>query len=529
VSLANQLCVGLCGADASGDCSFPHPNPGCDRRECCETVCAIDPYCCDFSWDFTCVVLAGIQCEPKNPVPCGDPAAGSCTEPHSTPACDDESCCDLVCGLDPTCCTGSWDFLCVALAKQYCVKSCEPPCPAGSTSESEDCGQDRNNPCYGTPSVDLEIQSLACGAWGCGQIASVPGGFRDVDAWSVSVVDADGDGLVPVRLSMASSFDGFAALVPVSCGPLSEALVSISSDYCVEFASAVSCVPPGEYRVVVAAGAFPNPGNPELTCGIFGTTRYRVRLECLANGCGPACGPGAGSCFEPRKLPGCEDTECCDAVCSSDPACCEEQWDTACVQAAQVACADPPPNDECSGAIELGGGSVEVVTIGATAGGPAFPVSCGGTDAGADVWFRVVAPRTATCTVTTCGSGTIDTVVAVYENCGGQSLVCNDNASACIPETSSRVSFAAACGSEYLIRVAAIGGMPGTATLRVDFGPGKPCACPADLTGDRVVNGADLTILLGGWGAAGPGDLDGDGTVGASDLTVILSAWGACP
>lgn len=52
--------------------------------------------------------------------------------------------------------------------------------------------------------------------------------------------------------------------------------------------------------------------------------------------------------------------------------------------------------------------------------------------------------------------------------------------------------------------------------------------CPADLTGDGLVNGADLAIVLGNWGGAGLGDLNGDGEVNAADLAVLLGAWGPC-
>ena len=51
----------------------------------------------------------------------------------------------------------------------------------------------------------------------------------------------------------------------------------------------------------------------------------------------------------------------------------------------------------------------------------------------------------------------------------------------------------------------------------------------ADLTGDGVVDGADLTSLLGAWGIAGvPADLDGSGLVDGGDLTILLGAWGEC-
>lgn len=54
--------------------------------------------------------------------------------------------------------------------------------------------------------------------------------------------------------------------------------------------------------------------------------------------------------------------------------------------------------------------------------------------------------------------------------------------------------------------------------------------CRADLTGDGVVDAADLAQLLGAWGTAGPaGDVNGDGTVNSADLGQLLGAWGPCP
>jgi len=55
---------------------------------------------------------------------------------------------------------------------------------------------------------------------------------------------------------------------------------------------------------------------------------------------------------------------------------------------------------------------------------------------------------------------------------------------------------------------------------------------PADLDGDGAVNGSDLGILLGFWGASsGPpeppiaADLDGSGLVDGGDLGALLGAW----
>ncbi|MFM7051386.1 MAG: hypothetical protein ACKOYN_04525 [Planctomycetota bacterium] len=48
---------------------------------------------------------------------------------------------------------------------------------------------------------------------------------------------------------------------------------------------------------------------------------------------------------------------------------------------------------------------------------------------------------------------------------------------------------------------------------------------PADLDGNGIVNGADLTILLSQWGTAGSADLDGNGTVGGGDIAILLNSW----
>jgi len=61
-----------------------------------------------------------------------------------------------------------------------------------------------------------------------------------------------------------------------------------------------------------------------------------------------------------------------------------------------------------------------------------------------------------------------------------------------------------------------------TLTLEVEALPPSP----QDLTGDGIVNAADLSVLLAQWGTAGPeADFDGNGDVGAPDLSALLSNW----
>lgn len=65
-----------------------------------------------------------------------------------------------------------------------------------------------------------------------------------------------------------------------------------------------------------------------------------------------------------------------------------------------------------------------------------------------------------------------------------------------------------------------------TATQWVQVEGTPPC-CKADITGDGIVNGADLAAVLAAWGSLNcNADLNLDLTVNAEDLGILLSAWG---
>ena len=59
----------------------------------------------------------------------------------------------------------------------------------------------------------------------------------------------------------------------------------------------------------------------------------------------------------------------------------------------------------------------------------------------------------------------------------------------------------------------------------------EPGGCIPDLNDDGFVNGEDLGVLLGNWGACAgcAGDFTGDGFVNGEDLGIMLGGWGACP
>jgi len=114
-----QACI-QCGSDSAGDCCEANDTPYCDDRQCCETVCAIDKFCCDIEWDGACADIAGEECDAC--LACGDPNAGDCCAPNGTPACNDARCCASVCAVDPFCCEVQWDVLCAIQA--YFDRAC---------------------------------------------------------------------------------------------------------------------------------------------------------------------------------------------------------------------------------------------------------------------------------------------------------------------------------------------------------------------------------------------------------------------
>ena len=59
-------------------------------------------------------------------------------------------------------------------------------------------------------------------------------------------------------------------------------------------------------------------------------------------------------------------------------------------------------------------------------------------------------------------------------------------------------------------------------------------ACVADLNNDDVVDGADLGLLIAGWGLCRStgecmGDITGNSVVDGADLGILIASWGPCP
>ena len=114
---ASPNCAGVCGAPGTGSCDEVHAAPSCSNPECCEAVCAIRADCCAVSWDATCVAYAGERCQAPY---CGAPFLLPCEFQSDRPYCSDAACCERVCAVQPFCCQTSWDALCAQSATTLC-------------------------------------------------------------------------------------------------------------------------------------------------------------------------------------------------------------------------------------------------------------------------------------------------------------------------------------------------------------------------------------------------------------------------
>jgi hypothetical protein len=123
----------------------------------------------------------------------------------------------------------------------------------------------------------------------------------------------------------------------------------------------------------------------------------------------------------------------------------------------------PPANDNCAVAPNLVPGSVAGSTVNATG---TDTTTCGTGDS-LDVWYSYTPAASALVEVNTCGAGTLDTTLAVYDGCGGPLVRCDDNSCG----AKSRIRWQALAGHTYKIRVAGVGDTTGSFTLALDTAP----------------------------------------------------------
>ena len=267
--------------------------------------------------------------------------------------------------------------------------------------------------------------------------------------------------------------------------------------------------------------------------------------------------PGPQPCSEIAGTPGCSDQTCCRTVCDHDWYCCYIEWDQSCVELSASVCdRDPcelstPPearleeelcderlNDGCNlllpayssihcGEVILGTTTTSsprdtdwyqftlevptTLTLSLESEFPAQAVLFGGPCAGpfeVPLLFESTLCEGPAQREIVVPAGTWSIVVSP----GRESISLRQGLQCPLDELDpdedpQPVYF----GDQYL--------------LELDCDP-EPCLGTADLNGDRRVDGADLTLVLAGWGSnGGLADIDCSGIVDGADLTRILADW----
>ncbi|GMU80434.1 MAG: hypothetical protein AMXMBFR47_03050 [Planctomycetota bacterium] len=134
----------------------------------------------------------------------------------------------------------------------------------------------------------------------------------------------------------------------------------------------------------------------------------------------------------------------------------------------------PPANDDCSAATPVGEGNFTSTSIGATGN---VESGCAFNDI-YDVWFVYTPSLTGQARIRTCESG-FDTVLSVYDGCGGNLIDCNDDNCG----QGSEVLISVTQGVPYYIRVAGYDGARGVIALTI--------ANPPDILRGPIVNPAN--------------------------------------
>jgi hypothetical protein len=409
------------------------------------------------------------------------PSAGDCDVAHPTGGCNIVACCETVCNLNTACCDIEWDVGCVNIAIPECglfVYSCTPSGPANNCATSptsfaslpQTVAYDTNQATTdGPPEV------------GCGSAQGDLQVHRDV--WYR--IQAPTDGNLIASNCNGGGFGG-------------------SGDFDSKIAA---------YDLGTNLAAFDPQLLPDLYIG--------CNEDCDADGAGfftstlDVGGIVAGRYYLVR-IGG-----YLDASGSGD----------------MFVNVLPPPNPCDPANLIQGVAGVNVVTVDNLYGDLDLPLcafAVGGNKIANAKFIQFTPTASGVLEIENCSDtgAEVDSRFAVLTQCGVASSVlgCDDDGctAGAAPYTS-RLEVNVTANTTYYI---AVGGFDeGQAgPFNVNIIPPSAPACPSDLNQDGVINGADLGLLLGSWGAC-PGcaaDLNADGIVNGADLGLLLGSWGPC-
>lgn len=311
---------------------------------------------------------ANVGCEA-----CGVIGSGNCFVAHAGAGCQDESCCNAVCAIDPNCCSNGWDAACATLANSACLVPGAPPAIVISEVRIDEPGIDANEyvELRGNPGTSLN------------GVAYVVIGRSPTDAAGIveSITKLDGSTITASGYFVfaKSTFNIGVANLVVPSSSLSLGSDSSKTHLLVwnvkalrgedldagndctlddSQALAVSVIDqvvfkgPDDTQCIYGAPSVGPDCNGFPPAHIFRCLRTDVwtlgafasfqndtpgadNVSCdaeLPTACGDAC---AGDCLTAHGGRSCSNATCCEVVCSLAPDCCDIGWDANCVDIAE--------------------------------------------------------------------------------------------------------------------------------------------------------------------------------------------------
>jgi hypothetical protein len=522
----------FCGP-GDGGCLALHIEPGCEIGACCFTVCGLDDYCCETSWDELCVQAATRlpECDRNGGGTGCDGATGSCTQIHPTPGCSDADCCASVCAIEPSCCDSGWDWFCVEAALTACAApGCGSPFVVGATAAVHSAVTDPMQIALGADAA-LFTGRDAIGSGGSNSTPvkihrAPPGGGPASEFGAVVIPDPD---------AVVVDVDGTLSGTPGSV------LVGGQTDASGNTGQILAVRPDQSVVTVFASSTlwkdpqdmvFDGPNllvadriRREVRRWMPGQSTLSLLVDDLPENPTHIAVDQAGRIF----------VSLLDGTIRRYNPNGSGEFVVASGLPPQTPIAVGPTGPWQAGDVYAIVGE-DLVRFDGESGGPPVAVGCGFTGTTRDLAFgpdgALYVSRFGNDHVMRFERPTLGAVPGDLDCNGLATLADVAILCAAVEDPAGYAADHPGCS------LWATGDIDGNNVLDANdvvglcmlLGDPRPCGCsaPSDLDGDGDVDGGDLAILLGAWGSAGPlGDLNDDNTVDAADLAILLGAWGS--
>ncbi len=360
-----------CPGSASICCDDPFVGAGCPQYPGCEdAICALDPFCCDVTWDADCVTAALLLCgvEECTPIDCVAPTvnfnsfidcstgtyelsvdigdngnasfyqvqigAPACDQPQSFVGFpDDVACQDAICAVDVFCCVIEWDAACAAAA------SSNSACTGCLAPQATTIGlfQGGTSGTLGTFPIGTEVDVYILHNWSstCSQFFTVgatgscgctdpeatnfdPDATFDDGSCNYTLFNNNCSGAVSLNVVEWPDVNNTLGTLTGATGSGLPACTGVSGlDVFYSFHAATH----NHYIINLNAFGGFEGAVVELWDGCSGSL-----VECFAADPTTDCGQAQG--FGNAGFPA--DLTCETAVCGQDPFCCDNTWDGLC-------------------------------------------------------------------------------------------------------------------------------------------------------------------------------------------------------